>query len=581
MGSINDSFETLKPHDLGLFHGIDAGVSSLTFAVSIPESQQTKNEDSKHHHDERTSEDATIGQNSNESKLESIDLKKSQFVHVTDPLATPENFSWRKKWFISLLVLSLVYANAIFSSLVSTLGTKIEGELRTDFSIGMKGLNVPLSIFNLGNGIGPLFLAPLSERYGRVPVMRLGWLTFVILNAGCGFARSQAQLFLLRFLAGFVVAGPITLSQVILAEMWGRENRGTPCCLNSLVVVVGPSIGNLLGGWTVDRLAWRWTFWGSSSISLILLILVILFLPETNKTRLPVSSGPPFQIPDLRLSDLTMVDLPHLSDQKSDLESVLDSKISSKTSSSTPPHEKSKTLDEFLFTRSNFVSRLIPLPLWIFFNDPMIFILSIQMGMIYSLFYTVQTRIVSLYHHDLNESIQMSSLHVLSLSLGAICASKINTRGLSAICDRLGIVSERSRDRPEYKLRCMVPGILLLPLGTFCFGLITNLKSSWLVPDIGLFFLGAGVIFGFRKAGSYIIDTFGEYAASALAGMHLIRRIESFMIPVIINLTIKSRLKYELILLGFTLSSLIFVCPTPFLLFIYGPRIRRSPLSGK
>ncbi|OAV95634.1 hypothetical protein PTTG_26613 [Puccinia triticina 1-1 BBBD Race 1] len=165
------------------------------------------------------------------------------------------------------------------------------------------------------------------------------------------------------------------------------------------------------------------------------------------------------------------------------------------------------------------------------------------MGMIYSLFYIVQTRIISLYHHDLNESIHLSCLHVLSMSLGAICASKLSTRGLSAICDRLGIVSERSRDQPEYKLRCMLPGILLLPLGTFCFGLITNLKSSWLLPDLGLFCLGAGVIFGFRKAGSYIIDTFGDQAASALAAMHLIRRIESFVIPLVINLTIKSRIR--------------------------------------
>ena len=90
--------------------------------------------------------------------------------------------------------------------------------------------------------------------------------------------------------------------------------------------------------------------------------------------------------------------------------------------------------------------------------------------MIYGLFYAVQARVVSLYHHDLHESMHISSLHVLSMALGAICASKLNTRGLSAICDRLGIVSERVRHLPEYKFRCMIPGILFLPLGSFCFG---------------------------------------------------------------------------------------------------------------
>ncbi|KNZ56569.1 hypothetical protein VP01_2373g5 [Puccinia sorghi] len=283
-------------------------------------------------------------------------------------------------------------------------------------------------------------------------------------------------------------------------------------------------------------------------------------------------------------------------------------------------------------------SRLIPLPLWIFFNEPLVFILSVQMGwvlgffwgqsirvieivgsmdcflldpdrMIYGLFYAVQARVVSLYHHDLNESIHMSCLHVLSMALGAICASKLNTRGLSAICDRLGIVSERVRHRPEYKLRCMIPGILLLPLGSFCFASLIliissinpnlikllTLKNQSPFKDIGLFFLGAGVIFGFRKAGSYIIDvkrkkltvlrffywnfkTFGDRAASALTAMHLIRRVESFVVPFVINLTIKSRLKYELIILGASLSSLLIICPMPFLLFLYGHRIRRLPI---
>jgi hypothetical protein len=42
-------------------------------------------------------------------------------------------------------------ANGIFSSLVSALGTKIEGELTANFIGGVKGLNVPLSIFNVGS----------------------------------------------------------------------------------------------------------------------------------------------------------------------------------------------------------------------------------------------------------------------------------------------------------------------------------------------------------------------------------------------------------------------------------------------
>ncbi|KAA1113939.1 hypothetical protein PGTUg99_020506 [Puccinia graminis f. sp. tritici] len=208
---------------------------------------------------------------------------------------------------------------------------------------------------------------------------------------------------------------------------------------------------------------------------------------------------------DIKLSNITIVD----DDQSQIIHPNSNSKpksIDGKSTRPSTPVKENSTLDQHRFSQPNFLTKFIPPPLWIFFHDPLVFILSVQMGMIYALFYMVQTRIISFYHHDLKESTEMSSLHVLSMSLGAICASKLNTRGLSAICDRLRIVSERSRDRPEYKFRCMIPGILLLPIGAFCFGLITNIKSSWLLPDVGLFCLGAGVIFGFRKAGSYIID---------------------------------------------------------------------------
>ncbi|KAA1078175.1 hypothetical protein PGT21_030034 [Puccinia graminis f. sp. tritici] len=573
MGKITELFETPKPQEVYHTHSAEDGVPPLTFVVSIQQCQFAKNQEpiTGDAETDNTTQDTIV------PKDEPFDRQNHKFNQLDYP-ELPESFSWRKKWLITLLVLSVVYANAIFSSLVSTLGTKIEGELTADFISGLKGLNVPLSVFNLGNGIGTIFMAPLSERYGRVPVMRSGWMLFIILNIGCGFATNQSQLFFLRLLAGIAAGGPICLSQIILAEMWGRRARGTPCCLNSLVVVVGPSIGNVLGGWTIESFPWRWIFWATSLISIVQQILVILFLPETNKAKLHTTS-PTVQMSDIKLSNITIVD----DDQSQIIHPNSNSKpksIDGKSTRPSTPVKENSTLDQHRFSQPNFLTKFIPPPLWIFFHDPLVFILSVQMGMIYALFYMVQTRIISFYHHDLKESTEMSSLHVLSMSLGAICASKLNTRGLSAICDRLRIVSERSRDRPEYKFRCMIPGILLLPIGAFCFGLITNIKSSWLLPDVGLFCLGAGVIFGFRKAGSYIIDTFGDQAASALAAMHLIRRIESFVIPLVINLTIKGRFKYELIILGSTLFSLLIVCPMPFLLFTYGPRIRRLPLSG-
>lgn len=67
-----------------------------------------------------------------------------------------------------------------------------------------------LSIFILAYAIGPLFLGPLSEVYGRVPVLQLANLFFLIFNLVCGFARTEAQMLVFRFLAGLGGSAPLS-----------------------------------------------------------------------------------------------------------------------------------------------------------------------------------------------------------------------------------------------------------------------------------------------------------------------------------------------------------------------------------
>ena len=59
-----------------------------------------------------------------------------------------------------------------------------------------------LSISLLASAIAPLLVGPLSEILGRRSMLQLFNLTFPVLNAACGFSRTQTRLILLRFFAG-------------------------------------------------------------------------------------------------------------------------------------------------------------------------------------------------------------------------------------------------------------------------------------------------------------------------------------------------------------------------------------------
>lgn len=68
-----------------------------------------------------------------------------------------------------------------------------------------------LSIFVLAYAIGPLFLGPLSEVYGRVPVLQLANLVYLVFNTACGASRSKTEMIVFRFLSGLGGSAPLAV----------------------------------------------------------------------------------------------------------------------------------------------------------------------------------------------------------------------------------------------------------------------------------------------------------------------------------------------------------------------------------
>lgn len=88
-------------------------------------------------------------------------------------------------------------------------------QMASDLSVSNVVLSqMMLSIFILAYAIGPLFLGPLSEVYGRVPVLQLANLFFLVFNLVCGFARTGAQMLVFRFLAGLGGSAPLSRARV-------------------------------------------------------------------------------------------------------------------------------------------------------------------------------------------------------------------------------------------------------------------------------------------------------------------------------------------------------------------------------
>ena len=65
-----------------------------------------------------------------------------------------------------------------------------------------------LSAFILAYALGPLFIGPLCEVYGRIPILQVFNLIYLIFNTACGLARNTQEMIVFRFFAGLGGTAP-------------------------------------------------------------------------------------------------------------------------------------------------------------------------------------------------------------------------------------------------------------------------------------------------------------------------------------------------------------------------------------
>ena len=115
-----------------------------------------------------------------------------------DP-SNPKNWTYRRKWTVTITVSAYTFISPVSTSIVapalSSIGTTLH--IQSEFV-----LSLCLSIFILAYAFGPFLIGPLSEIYGRVLVLQLANLFYLVFNTACGFAHSTTQMVVFRFLAG-------------------------------------------------------------------------------------------------------------------------------------------------------------------------------------------------------------------------------------------------------------------------------------------------------------------------------------------------------------------------------------------
>ena len=150
-----------------------------------------------------------------------------------------------------------------------------------DFGIGRVVATLPLTLFVIGYGVGPLVFSPMSEKcyiWSYIHIYH-NIILFVILQISTALVNNIAGLCILRFLGGFFASPCLATGGASVADVVKFWNLPVGLAAWSLGAVCGPSFGPFFGSILTVKASWRWTF-GScvSFLDFHLLCCVSLYL---------------------------------------------------------------------------------------------------------------------------------------------------------------------------------------------------------------------------------------------------------------------------------------------------------------
>ncbi|ESK92459.1 mfs polyamine transporter [Moniliophthora roreri MCA 2997] len=438
----------------------------------------------------------------------------------------PREWSRLSKWYVTLTTAFLCTAAALGSSIITG---DMKGPVR-DLHTTQEIVNLTVTCFVIGFGIGPLFFAPLSEVSGRRLPYCFSIFFFFIFTLPSALAKNAATLVIGRQIAGLAASAPICNVGGSVADIWTIEERGLPMATFSFAIFLGPVLGPLVGGWIGEKAGWRWIYWVLFIFSGLCFALTLV-MPETLATTLLRKKAE-------RLRRETG------DDKYRALEEL----------ESPPFKEMMKTA----------LSR----PLVMLFTEPILAFMTIYLSFVYSILYLLFFAFPIAFEEVRGFGMGMTGVTFVSVMIGITTAMLV-----MPFQEKIYAHYTKFGTYPEARLFPMMVGAIILPSALFVFAFTGGYSHvHWIGPCVSGFMFGFALILLYISGNSYIVDCYSDYAASAIAAKTLVRSLIGAMVPLYVTQMFHN--------MGFQYAGLLLalvgvaIAPIPYIFYKFGASVR-------
>ncbi|EAW09097.1 putative MFS multidrug transporter [Aspergillus clavatus NRRL 1] len=440
------------------------------------------------------SEPSSIGESLLQQQLELQGLKLTPdgFVHwKPGNKRHPRNWSKLRKGHDVSIILLL----EMFTTLISAAGSAVANASHEEFNIS-KTLAIFLFVpmYLIGQGIGSIIFPPYSEVFGRKKLYIVSTLMY---SASCiliAVVPNYTGVVVGRLLSGFLSAIPTNVVAGSIEDMFNARDRIWFLSLWMMLAPWGLALGPIYSTYIIYALNWRWVFY----VAAIVTGLIACLLLGIRESRPPL---------------LLDQEVRHLCHALGDKQMVLQS-----------------LNPDRMPDLHTFVTVALFRPIYLFFTEPIIFLVSVISAIPFTLIYMFTEALPPIYR-SFGFSPTHACLPFLALGLGCMLGM------LTRIYDYHLIMTHHAQRRPlrpEDKLIGFAIGAPVFAAGLWLFAwtippAVTTVH--WMGSAVALVMVGyAANEFGSVLTG-YLADSYLSYAASGFAAQTILRTCLSAGFP--------------------------------------------------
>lgn len=317
-----------------------------------------------------------------------------------------------------------------------------------------------VSVYVLGQAIGPLLMAPMSELYGRQPVYLISNALFIVSTVACAVSSNIDMLIGFRFLAGCAGATPTTIGGATIGDMFAPEKRGGAMAIWGMGVQLGPALGPIIGGFLSQAEGWRWVFWLQTIMAGAVGILGAIVMRETYAV-------------------------------------VLLERKTRQLIEETGNHALKSSM-HIDVSPTIYLRQALLRPCFMILKSPIIQLLGLYTAVLFGYLYLFIATFPDVFQGQYHFSVGVSGLAYLGLGIGSFLGLLISGKGGDEVYGRL-TSQNHGVAKPEYRLPPLMATSPIICVAFFWYGWSAESETHWIVPIIGTALFSIGMMPAFVR----------------------------------------------------------------------------------